>query len=165
MKASNRASQVRLRPYTRDDRQALSALFSDAEVVRYVADGRPLDPSAAAQVLDKILIIYETDPSFLIWAVQEGDEYVGHAELKRRKGRSEYEIIYILERRRWGRSLGGKVADLLIEEARERSISFIIATVYPENLASVAILIKRGFELDVELSDELDCHAYKLNLT
>lgn len=157
--------RVYLRPYNRDDRQALSALFSDAETVRFVGDRRPLDPPAASRLLDKILNIYDTDPSFFIWAVQEGEAYAGHAELKRRKGRSEYEIIYIVERRRWGRSLGDKIADLLVEEARGRSIPFIIATVYPENLASVAILTKRGFEHDVQLSDELDCHTYKLNLT
>ena len=154
-----------LRRYALADRQAVVDLFTDAEVVRYVGEGVPLEPAAANQLMDKILDIYESDPSFFVWAVQEGDEYAGHAELKRRRGRTEYEIVYLVQRVRWGRSLGGKIVDLLIEEGRRRSIPFVIATVYPENLASIAILTRRGFERDVELSKELDCHAYRLNLT
>ena len=157
-------TSVSLRQYVRADRQALADLFGDAEVVRYVGDGKPLGPADAQALMSRIFDIYETDPSFFVWAVQEGDEYAGHAELKRRKGSSEYELIYLVQRSRWGRSLGGRIADLLIEEARRRSLPFVIATVHPDNLASIAILTRRGFERDVKLSNQLGAHAYRLNL-
>ncbi|MDQ6933192.1 MAG: GNAT family N-acetyltransferase, partial [Candidatus Eremiobacteraeota bacterium] len=121
-----------LRPYTRSDKQALANLFMDAEVMRYVGDGRTVPTAAVREIMDRIFHIYDSDPSFLIWAIQESDEYAGHAELKRRKGRGEYELIYILQRSRWGRSLGTHVVDLLLAEARKRLIPFVIATVDPE---------------------------------
>jgi len=132
--------------------------------MRYVGNGKPMEPSAAFGMLDKIFNTYSTDPSFFIWAVQENGEYAGHAELKRRPGRSEYELIYFLQRSRWGRSLGGSVVDLLIREARARSIPFVVATVAPENAASIAILRRRGFEEDPNLSTELGSTAYRLLL-
>lgn len=153
-----------LRPYTRSDEQALANLFMDAEVMRYVGDGRTVPAAAVREIMDRIFHIYGSDPSFLIWAIQEGKEYAGHAELKRRKGRREYELIYILQRSRWGRSLGMHVVDLLLAEARKRLIPFVIATVDPENAASIAILKRRGFSLDAELSTALGCQAYRLPL-
>lgn len=96
-----------LRPYVRSDADDFGALFSDAEVMRYVGDGAALEASAASALFERAFVKYDTDPSFHIWAIQEGAAYAGHAELKRRTGRSEYELIYILQRSRWGRSLGG----------------------------------------------------------
>lgn len=158
------AETVALRPYEQRDLGDFSELFGDAEVMRYVGDGKPLDADDAASLLNKIFQIYETDPSFFVWAVQEGTEYAGHAELKRRSGREEYEIVYLLERKRLRRALGGKVVDLLISEARARELPFIIATVEPENHASLAILAKRGFVPDDGLSRSLGCNAYRLHL-
>lgn len=156
---------VALRPYTQSDLESFAALFGDPEVMRYVGDGRPLEPGGSAQLLAKVLDIYRSDPSFFVWAIEEGGEYAGHAELKRRKGREEYELIYLVERKRWGRSLGGEVVDTLLNEARKRRIPFVIATVEPENSASVAILTRRGFEFDEDLSAQFDCPAYRLQLS
>ena len=153
-----------LRQYDRAALNGLSELFADARVVRYVGDGKPMDAPSATALMEKILRLSESDPSFWVWAVYEGEQYAGHAELKRRSGRSEYELIYILQQKRWGRSLGGSVVDLLISEARTRSIPFVIATVAPENVASIAILKRRGFVNDDGLSRQLDCPAYRLSL-
>lgn len=132
--------------------------------MRFVGDGRPLERSSAHALLDKILSVYETDPSFFIWAVQDDGAYAGHAELKRRKGRSEYELIYLLAQGRWGRGMGGRVVDLLLSEARQRQIPFVIATVHEKNAASIAILRRRGFVPDDLLSAEMGCSAYRLEL-
>ena len=159
-----RRSALRLRRYEHSDLPDFTALFGDPQVMRYVGEGSALDAAAATTLMDKIFEIYETDPSFFVWAVEQDAEYAGHAELKHRKGREEYEVVYILQRERWGRGLGGELCDLLASEARRRKIPFIIATVNPENLASSAILSRRGFKRDEMLSQELSCAAYRLNL-
>lgn len=158
-------THVFLRRYVFTDAGSLKTLFSDPQVVRYVGDGRTLDDSGAATLFEKIQQKYETDPAFFVWAVEENGEYAGHAELKRRTGRSEYELIYILQRSRWGRSLGGRVADLLLQEARKQAIPFVIATVHPDNAASIAILKRRGFRVDSTLSRDLGCNAYRLTIS
>lgn len=153
-----------LRRYERSDLDDFIALFGDSEVMRYVGDGKPLCASAAAELFAKIFDIYRNDRAFFVWAVREGDRYAGHAELKRRKGRSEYEIVYMLQRSRWGRSLGGVVVGLLVSEARKHRIPFIIATVNPQNSASLAILTRLGFMRDAELSASLCSDTYRLDL-
>ena len=94
--------------------------------------------------------MYRTDPAFHIWAVEEN---------------GEYELIYIIERTRWGRGLGGIVADLILERARAMGAPFVIATVYEANAPSLAILRRRGFIHDPKLSKELDTSALKLPLS
>jgi RimJ/RimL family protein N-acetyltransferase len=155
---------VALRLYERADFDDFIALFGDAEVMRYIGEGKPLAASAAAELFAKIFDIYRNDRAFFIWAVYEGDRYAGHAELKRRKGRSEYEIVYMLARGRWGRSLGGRLVDLLVFEAQKRRIPFIIATVNPQNSASLAILTRHGFMRDAQLSASLCSDTYRLDL-
>ncbi len=153
------AVRVRLRPYARDDLADFSALLGDPEVMRYVGDGVPLAPDAARALFDKAFVLYATDPSFHIWAVDEDGAYAGHAELKRRTGRSEYELIYFLQRARWGRGLGGQVVDALLAVARAERLPFVIATVDAENAASLRLLEQRGFRLDAGLSASFGCPA------
>jgi RimJ/RimL family protein N-acetyltransferase len=156
---------IALRLYERTDFDDFIALFGDSEVMRYIGEGKPLAASAAAELFAKIFDIYRNDRAFFIWAVYEGDRYAGHAELKRRKGRSEYEIVYMLQRSRWGRSLGGRLVNLLLFEAQKRGIPFIIATVNPQNSASLAILTRLGFMRDADLSASLCSETYRLNVS
>ena len=153
-----------LRRYTRDDLPAFVELFGDPGVMRYVGDGAWLDEARARRLFERVFELYATDPEFHLWAIDDGGGYAGHAELKRRTGRSEYELIYFLARDRWGRGLGGKVVDALLAFARERRLPFVIATVDDANTASRRILERRGFVPDAGLSEELAAPAYRLDL-
>jgi RimJ/RimL family protein N-acetyltransferase len=116
-------------------------------------------------MIDRIFNVYRTDPAFYIWAVEEDGEYAGHAELKIPAGRDDYELIYIIERSRWGRRLGGVVADLILAQARALALPYVVATIYEANEASLAILEHRGFVRDEQLSQKLDTYALKLTLS
>jgi RimJ/RimL family protein N-acetyltransferase len=155
---------VRLRHYARDDLPAFVALFGDPDVMRYVGDGVPLDEAGAQRLFGRVFELYATDPQFHVWAIEDGGGYAGHAELKRRTGRSEYELIYFLARDRWGRGLGGEVVEALLAFARERRLPFVIATVDDANAASRRILERRGFVPDAALSESLAAPAYRLDL-
>jgi RimJ/RimL family protein N-acetyltransferase len=160
-----KGARVTLRRYREEDRNAVEDLCADPDTMRFVGDGQPILFNDTPHLVDRIFEKYRTDPTFHVWAVEENGEYAGHAELKRRAGRSEYELIYILERSRWGRGLGGMVADLILKEARAIGVPFVIATVYEVNAPSIAILRRRGFVPDERLSKELDTYALKLTLT
>jgi RimJ/RimL family protein N-acetyltransferase len=142
----------------------MAALFGDAAVMRYVGDRKPFDAEQSAAALEKIFAICDSDSSSSIWAIEVGDEYAGHAELRRRHGRPEFEIVYLLQQQRWGRSLGGHVVDAILAEAAARALPFVVATVYPENAASLAILRRRGFSEDADLSRERAVLALRLDL-
>ncbi len=164
MRPVRKASNPSIRPYRSSDRRVLGELFSDPDVMRFVGDGDPIPENTEPHLIERILEKYRIDPSFHIWAIEEGGRYAGHAELKRRAGRTEYELIYILARDCWGRGLGRAVVDLLLAEARNRDIPFVIATVDAENHASNAILRSHGFMRDENLSAELGAPAFKLVL-
>jgi RimJ/RimL family protein N-acetyltransferase len=153
-----------LRPYLLADRKAVGELCADPQTMRFVGNGQPLLFKDKPHIIDRIFEKYRADPTFHIWAVEENGEYAGHAELKRREGRSEYEIIYIIQRSRWGRGLGGIVADLILREARANDVPFVVATVYEANAASISILQRRGFVPDPQISKELATHAFRLTL-
>jgi [ribosomal protein S5]-alanine N-acetyltransferase len=153
--------RITLRPYRMGDREAVGDLCADPETMRFVGDGQPQLFDGKPHLIDRIFEKYRTDPGFHVWAIDEGGAYAGHAELKRREGRNEYELIYILERKRWGRGLGGIVADLILDQARLRDIPSVIATVYEANASSLAILRRRGFVPDARLSKELDTYALR----
>lgn len=152
------------RYYRESDRKQVADLFGDPEAMRFVGNGLPLGSLESKSFIDQIFEKYRADPSFFIWAIEEDGQYAGHAELKRRTGRSEYEIIYILERARWGRGLGGAVIDRLLEEARNRNMGFVIATVSKKNYASTALLLRRKFQPDETISAELGIPAFRLVL-
>ena len=156
---------IALRAYRESDRESVGELFNDPEVVRFVGDGRPVPVDEKPSLFDRILQKYETDPTFFIWAIEESGQYIGHAELKRRTGRMEYELIYMLRRQCWGRGIGSEIVDQLLEQARAREISFVIATVHEMNAASIAILKKHGFTMDEQISAELHAMAFRLELT
>lgn len=153
-----------LRRYVRDDLAAFQALLGDADVMRYVGDRAPLSSAESSAMFERIFAIYDAEPAKFIWAVEIDGAHAGHAELKRRPGRSEYEIVYLLERRRWGSELGSRLFDLILNEARARRLPFAIATIADENQASLAIVRRRGFVADAKLSEELDAPAYRKDL-
>jgi RimJ/RimL family protein N-acetyltransferase len=156
---------MRLRRYMRDDDLApFAALFGDAAVMRYVGDGVPLNEAGAQRLFERVFELYATDPAFHVWAIDDAGGYAGHAELKRRTGRSEYELIYFLARDRWGRGLGGEVVDALLAFAQEQRLPFVIATVDDANVASRRILERRGFVRDPALSESLAGPAYRRDL-
>jgi len=66
-----------------------------------------------------------------------------------------------LERARWGHGLGGAVLDRLLEETRNRNIPFVIATISKKNHASMALLLRRRFQPDETISEELGVLAFR----
>ena len=155
-----------LRPYERRDSADLAALLGDERVMRYIGDGKPFDAERASRALDdEVFAKLKSDPSSYIRTIRVGEEYAGHAELFRRPGRSEYELLYLLLPKFWGRGVGSRLVDLLLDRARSRNLPFVIATVHPENVASLAILTRRGFYADDCLTAALELPTFRLDLT
>ena len=102
---------IALRAYRESDHESVGELFNDPEVVRFVGDGQPVAIDEKPTLFDRTIQKYQTDPTFCIWAIEESDQYIGHAELKRRSGRTEYELIYMLQRQCWGRGIGTEIVD------------------------------------------------------
>lgn len=83
-----------------------------------------------------------------MWAVRQkaDDSLVGHCGLVVNEP-PDVELIYALARNAWGRGLATEAAERVTRFAvEERALSELVALVFPDNLASVHVLEKLGFQ-------------------
>ena len=123
----------------------------------------PLSEAEARALFARGLEIIANDPAFHIWAVEIGGAYAGHAELKRRRGKEDYELIYYLAKPYWGRGYGRRLAAEIVAFGFEtRGLSHVIATVAAENAASRRIVESLGFREDARISRDFAPVGYLL---
>jgi len=147
------AGSLALRRWTQADRAAWLALFADPDVVRWVGDGH-VDRERDTAIFERLLALaIGPDQRFaFVMAAELCGEIAGHVELKltehTRPG--EWELVYVLARRAWGRGLGSALAawGLATAHAHGRRV---IATVARNNTASLRILAKLGLATEAEL--------------
>lgn len=149
-----------LRPYEPGDRAAFVSLFTDAEVMRYVDRG-VLTPAEADALFRRAFTHVYAAGAFDVWGVFEkaGGGYAGHAELKPRRDAlarpGDWEIVYLLGRRHWGRGLATELASAVVARAlQDPRAARVCATVAPENAASTRVLRKLGMNFVEEFEDE-----------
>ncbi|MEA2664005.1 MAG: hypothetical protein QOI11_949 [Candidatus Eremiobacteraeota bacterium] len=154
---------MRLRPYRPADVADFVALLGDPEVMRYVGEGVPLSEADATALFARVFEIMANDPTFHIWAVEIGGAYAGHAELKRRRGKEDYELIYYLARPYWGCGHGKRLAAEIVAFGLETcGLSHVIATVAEANAASRRIVESLGFREDARISRDYGPIGYLL---
>ncbi|MCP3919747.1 MAG: GNAT family N-acetyltransferase [bacterium] len=139
-------TQLKLEPWTVNDRAHWRRLNNDPRVVRHMGDG-VVDRDETERLFGKILELAEVpDERFLgLWAVRYDAEAVGMAELKHTVNTApgEVEIIYALVPDVWGRGVGTQLVQALQDVASGRGFD-VLATVHPRNDASPGLLRKTG---------------------
>jgi RimJ/RimL family protein N-acetyltransferase len=131
--------------------------------MRYVGDGTPLDAETATALFARGFEVVANDPTFHIWAVEIGGAYAGHAELKRRRGKDEHELIYYLAKPYWGRGYAKRVAAEIVAFGFQTcGLPHIIATVDEANAASRRIVESLGFREDARISRDYAPVGYLL---
>jgi RimJ/RimL family protein N-acetyltransferase len=143
------AGTLELRAWRAEDRGAWIALFADPEVLRFVGDVS-VDEERDNGIFDRLMALeIGSQQRFAFVCAAEFDgEIVGHVELKQTEHtrEQEWELVYVLARRAWGRGLGGALANWGVCTAHAHGRR-VIATVAPDNAASLRILDRLGFEV------------------
>jgi ribosomal-protein-alanine N-acetyltransferase len=143
------------RAYTLDDEAHFVALFADPAVARWMGGPGP-DPSALfRRAFEPGVVTWD------IWAILDGDTYIGHAEIKPTPNThfTGYEIVYALMPSAWGRGLGREVASHLTDFGfHELGLTEVHATVDPANTRSLALLHRLGYADVRELTDGGDSY-------
>lgn len=131
-----------LRP---DDVEPLAALWSDADVARYMGGAR--EPSAVA---GQIRAALDTPPRALdLWPViaRGTDAVVGHCGLLEKEvdGVRETELVYVFARAAWGHGYASEAAAALRDHAfGALGLPRLIALIDPENAPSARVARKTG---------------------
>jgi RimJ/RimL family protein N-acetyltransferase len=130
------------------DAAAMQTVYGDAEAMRWVGDGRPLD---LLQCENWIAITHRNYAvrgygMFAINARASG-EVIGFCGLVHPGGQVEAEIKYALGREFWVRGFATEAAaGLLAYGATTHSLVSVIATAAPDNTASHRVLLKAGMQ-------------------
>lgn len=135
-----------VRHLTRQDVETMTAVYGNAEAMRWVGDGSPLDRAGCEKWIDVTLSNYQ-ERGYGMSALQlkTSGTVIGFCGIVHPHQQQEPEIKYALLQDFWGQGLATEAVAGMLTYAREAlGLQRVIATVAPENLASQCILIKSG---------------------
>lgn len=161
-------ASVVLQPYTRDDEDRFVEMTLDEESMRFMG-GSSGNEQDERVLFRKGFDIYasEDDRWFWIWGIYRNGKLCGHLELKDSKhtNADELEIVYMMHPDSRRQGIMTAALDILKHYQSEWNRR-IIATVKPENIASVELLMKWGIEKsEIVLNEETQKNYLKLTLS
>lgn len=147
-----------IRHFKADDLDEMAALCADAETMRFVGDGRPLNKEQVRGWIERSLENYRQH-GFGCSAVvlKDGERFAGYCGFVRPSldEVAEAEIIYGFNREFWGQGFGHEAARAMLEYGFNHCrLKRIIATIDPANKASIRIVTKLGMKFQEERMDE-----------
>ncbi len=138
--------RLTVRQFTTADAAELQVICGDRRTMRYVGDGMVLSRARCAGWIAESLTDYATR-GHGAWAlhVVGDDAMAGYCGIVAARRRSDPEIIYALRPTLWGRGLASELVPALLDHGfRTCGLRRLVATVRPENHASVRVLEKAG---------------------
>ncbi len=153
---------ITLRTLQGDDLDAVHALISNMEVVRYML--LPVcSPEESKKFLSGSINETPSDPwRSIVRAIVSGPdgELVGLCGLVNLRGNSDGEIWYLINPQSWGKGIATKAVKQLLQVGfSEMSLHRIWATCLPENPASARVLEKAGMRKEGFLVKNLRIHG------
>jgi RimJ/RimL family protein N-acetyltransferase len=158
---------VLLRPPRREDLSAFERVFTDPEVMRYVAWGRPFTRAEVAELLERMIARFEAD-GFGQFAVERRADgaVLGRAGLlpldpdtwksdsfRSLGSKAEIEIGWTLAREHWGHGYATEAATLVRDWAwNELQLPRLVSIVQHGNERSVRLAEKLGGHAESEIT-------------
>lgn len=135
-----------IRQLAADDFDAMYAVYSDMEAMRWVDDGQPISREECAQwieITQKNYTTYGYGMSALV--LRSSGAVIGFCGLVHPGGQADAEIKYALLRDYWNQGFASEATQGMIDYgARTFGLRKIIATIDPDNLASQRVMAKVG---------------------
>jgi len=162
-----KTSRLSLTPYSPKDEDRFVEMALDEASIRFMG-GASGDEQEERRLFKKILEIYEGENKrwFWIWGIYQKNLLSGHLELKETTHTKahELEIVYMIHPNE--RRLGIMTEVLaLLKKQQTFWQKRLIATISPDNLASIALLQRWGIETEeILVNDETGKEYLKLLL-
>jgi RimJ/RimL family protein N-acetyltransferase len=144
-----------LRPIREDDADALFALWSDPEVMRFIGDGKPRTREDTEVRLRRALLHWR-EHGFGLWALlDKACGFVGGCGVGYFHEMPDPELGYALARFHWGRGLASEAVTRVLRHAFEGlDLPRVIGVVQVGNVASQNVLLKAGMTLRQSFQSE-----------
>ena len=139
--------RLRIRSFTEDDLEELTALYADPEVMRYLPSSDVDARTRAEESLPAFKDQFERS-GFTLWAAEEreGGAFVGRVGLWDLDKSAEVEIAYVIAPRHWGKGYATESAEASLEFGfEELNLPEIAGVASPANHASLRVMEKLGF--------------------
>ena len=138
--------RLTLRMLREADLDAYSALLGDAEVMRYIGDGKPMSRQDAWRSIATMLGHWQLRGYGLLAAVERTTgELVGRIGFWNPEGWPGFEVGWMLRRQFWGRGYAAEGARACLKYAfTELQQPHSISVIRPENTASIRVAEKIG---------------------
>ncbi|MBC7879419.1 MAG: GNAT family N-acetyltransferase [Anaerolineales bacterium] len=138
-----------------DDLDALFALYSDADVKKYVYS-EAMTHEETKEELEWAIKVYAEQPGFGLWATiyKETGEFIGRCGLLQWtiEERPEVEVTYMLSKKYWGQGLGTEIAQALMQYGFEQlKLPRLICCIDKENQASINVATNLGMIFEKEM--------------
>jgi ribosomal-protein-alanine N-acetyltransferase len=143
-------SRLYLRQFSMADLNALSAIRSDPEVMRFIGAGQPHSADQVKESLEHILAGWNQH-GFGRWAVvhKPDKKLMGWCGLAFLDKTEEIEIGYGISKEYWGRGFTTEAAAASIRFGfEELKLNRIVAVAMPENIASRRVMEKIGMRYE-----------------
>jgi RimJ/RimL family protein N-acetyltransferase len=140
-------ARLSLRPFTPADHEAIHAVYSDPEVMRYVGHGAHRTTAETARALRGYAEALRTRGYGFVAVIERSSgAVIGDAGLHPLGGRGpDVELGYTLARAAWGHGYATEMGTALVAHAFEAlGVPRVMAQVEPENAASRHVLEKLG---------------------
>jgi len=155
--------RLRLRLFQPQDLDELASMFSDAQVMRYVADGKPAGRDVAEKALTSVIDHWRRH-GFGRWAAEDKQtrQFVGFGGLRSLFGMPE--VVYHLATAYWGKGLATELGQASLRYGfEEHRFEKIVAIAKPENAASIRVMEKLGMHYEMNTSYyDIDVVQYTL---
>ena len=141
-----------LRPLELSDLDTLANIYSDEEVMRFIASGKTIS-RANTEISITRWNEYETKHGFTNWAIirKEDNAFIGKCGLSHLPDNSDVEISYILDEPYWGNGYASEIAEATLDYGFDKFVlKRIVALVYPQNNPSIKVLEKIGMKYEKE---------------
>ena len=139
-------SRLRLRPFARDDVDALHAQWTEPDVLRYLWDGVVIAREQAAAIVEESIASFAAR-RFGMWVLvtKEDERLVGFSGLRPIPERTEVELYYGLSRAYWRRGFATEAARAVLRYGFQVvGLDPIYVRTDGPNVESVAVMKRLG---------------------
>jgi [ribosomal protein S5]-alanine N-acetyltransferase len=144
-------TRLALRPFRESDTDGLTQLLTDHEATKYIGNVRSRDAAAESVRVMRDAFAARGWGTLAV-ACHGNDACIGYCGVRPLPHTAELEIAFALQRKFWNVGYATEAATAAIDSAfANLGIESVVATVYPDNKASLRVLAKLGmtFESDV----------------
>jgi RimJ/RimL family protein N-acetyltransferase len=144
-------TRLELRPFKEADTDGIAQLLADREATRFIGDVKTRE--AAAESVRVMRDAHATRGWGTLAVFPRGErECIGYCGVRPLPHTTELEVAFALHRQRWNMGYATEAAGASIDAAFEHlRVPSIVATVYPDNKASLRVLAKLGMTLESEV--------------